>query len=114
MLAQLVQNLVHLERSENRFDQHRGANGSAGNAQIVLREIEHVIPQAGFVVALQLRQIKVGRRSAADLVLGVVKEKQSKIEQRAGNRLAVHQEMLFIRCQPRGRTRSVAVFSFSL
>ena len=33
VVAQLIQDLVHLERAEDGFDQHRGADGSARHAQ---------------------------------------------------------------------------------
>ena len=80
MLAQFVQDFVHLKRRENRFDQHRGADRPARNSDIVLREIKDVVPQARFLMALQLRQIKIGARSVREQVLGVVKEKQAEIE----------------------------------
>jgi hypothetical protein len=59
MVAQLVQDLVHFERAENGFDQHRGANGALRDAQRVLRENEHVVPQARFQMALHLGQIEI-------------------------------------------------------
>src|SRR5216684_137372 len=96
VLAQFVQDFVHLKRRKNRFDQHRGANGPARNSHIVLGEIKDVVPQTRFLMALQLRQVKVGPGSARDQVFGVVEEKQSKIEQGSGDRLAIHEEMFFI------------------
>ena len=38
VFAQFVEDLVHLERGQDGFDQHRGANGAARNAQLILRE----------------------------------------------------------------------------
>ena len=37
MVAQFVQDLVHLERGENRLDQHGGADGALRNAEFILR-----------------------------------------------------------------------------
>ncbi len=59
MFAQFVKNLVHFERGQDGFDQHGGANRPARNAQLVLGKIENVVPQTGFEVILQLRQIEV-------------------------------------------------------
>src|SRR5258707_863545 len=96
VLAQFVQNFVHLKRRKNRFDQHRGANGPARNSNIVLREIKDVIPQSRFQMALQLRQIEIRPSSVREQVFSVMEKEQAKIEQAAGDRLAIHQKMLFI------------------
>src|ERR1700733_630134 len=80
VLAQFKQDFVHLERREDRFDQHRGPNGSLRNSHVVLGEIKNIVPQMRFQMALQLRKIKVGAGSVRDQILGVVEEKQPKIE----------------------------------
>jgi len=59
MFAQLVENLVHLKRGQDGFDQHRRANGPARHANVVLREIENVVPQPRFEMALEFRQIEI-------------------------------------------------------
>ena len=102
MLAQFVQDFVHFECREDRFDQHRGANRAAGNPHIVLREIKNVVPQARFLVALHLRQIEIRPRSVREQTLGVMEKEQAEIEQRARDRLAVHEEMLFIQVPAAG------------
>src|SRR5208282_6789526 len=81
MVAQFVKNLVHLERRQNGFDQHGGANRSSRNAKFVLGKTEHVIPQTGFQVILQLRQIEVRTSSFVQQGPGVVKKEQTKIKQ---------------------------------
>ena len=45
VLAQLVQDLFHIEGGQDRLDQHGGADATAGNTQRVLRVIEYIIPQ---------------------------------------------------------------------
>jgi hypothetical protein len=55
VVPELVENLIHLERREDRFDQHRGANGSARDAKLRLSEQEDVIPQPCLEMRLQLR-----------------------------------------------------------
>ena len=74
VILQLIQNLVHLERGEYSLDQHRRANRSARHAQCVLREVEDIVPQARFQMALQLRQVKVWAGAVGDLLFRVVEE----------------------------------------
>src|ERR1022692_5038816 len=103
MLAQFVKNFLCLERGENRLDQNCRANRAARNFQRVLREIENVVPQPRFKMALHFWQIE--KRSAAALQQfgGVVKKIQTEVEQAAGNRLAIHEHVL-LRQMPAART----------
>ncbi len=96
VIAQFVENLVHLERGQDGFDQHGGADRAARDAQFVLGETEHIVPQARLQMALHLGQIEVWPGAFADQSLRVVEEVQPEIEQRAGDRLPVHQEMPFV------------------
>ena len=48
VIAQFVQNLFHLERGKDCFDQHRHFDRATRQIQLILREIEHVVPQARF------------------------------------------------------------------
>ena len=61
---ELVEDLVHLERREDRLDQHRRAHRAARNPERVLRQLEHAVPQPRLAMRLELRQIEV--RPAAD------------------------------------------------
>src|SRR5882672_11919417 len=81
VVLQLVENLVHLERGENRLDQDGRADRAAGDAELVLREVEHVIPETRLEVTLELGQVEVGPRALRDERRGVVKEEQPEIEQ---------------------------------
>ncbi len=80
MLAQLVQDLVHLERRQNGFDQHGGLDRALWDAKLVLRGDEDVVPQPRFEVRLDLRQVKIGAAAARDQFLRVVKHEQRKVE----------------------------------
>ena len=93
VLAQLVQDLVHLECGPDRLDQNRGADRAARHADHVLRPQEHVVPQPRLAVALHLGQVEVGPRSAAQRLGAVVEQVQPEVEQRARHRLAVDLEM---------------------
>ena len=96
MIAQFIQNLVHLERRQDRLDQHGRANRPPRNSQPVLREAEDIIPQPRFQMALHLRQIEVRAGALANQFLRVVEEEQPEIEQRRRDRLAIDQEMSFV------------------
>src|SRR5262249_44705934 len=81
VVAQLVQDLFHLEGSGERLDQYGGADGAARNAQRVLREIEHVVPEARLQVAFHLRQVEVRALALRDLPLCAVEEVQTEVEE---------------------------------
>jgi hypothetical protein len=59
MLAKLVEDLVHLERGEDRLDQDRSLDGASWYAELVLGQLEDVVPEPRLGVALQLRQVEV-------------------------------------------------------
>src|SRR5215475_13020336 len=94
MLAQLVKNLIHLECGRNSLDQNRRAHGALRNAKRILRKLESVVPDARFEVALHFRQVKIRAAPACDQFTGVVKKEETKIEERARNRLAIDEQML--------------------
>ena len=96
MLAQLVEDFVHLEGGEDGFHQHRGLDGAARNAEFVLGHAEDVVPQPRFEVGFHLRQVEVGAGAAGDQFLGVVEEEQGEIEHAAGDALAIHGDVLFV------------------
>ena len=66
MLSQLIEDLIHFKGGENRFNQDGSANRSARNAQFVLREAEHVVPEARLEMTFQFRQIEIRARSFGD------------------------------------------------
>src|SRR5262245_1187298 len=55
MVAQLIQNFIHLECSENGFYQYRHFDGAARNTKLVLCVAEDVIPELSLQMTLQLR-----------------------------------------------------------
>ena len=67
MLAELVEDLVHLEGGGQGLDEHRRADGAAGDAELLLRREEDVVPEARLEVALQLGQVEVGAGAALEL-----------------------------------------------
>ena len=66
VLAQLVEDLVHLERGQDRLDQDGRADRPARDAERVLRMQEDVVPEPCLEVALELGQVEVGARAALE------------------------------------------------
>ena len=94
MLAQLVEDLLHLERGRVRLDQHGGPDRAARQAQPLLGAQEHVVPQPRLQVALHLGQVEVRPFAAFPLGGGVVEEEEAEVDQGAGHPLAVDDQVL--------------------
>ncbi len=94
MLAQLVEDFVHLKRSGQRLDQHRRPDRPRVEPQPLLAEVEHVVPQPRLEVALHLREVEVGPAAALEQLEGVVEEVEAEVEERPGHGLTVDDQML--------------------
>ena len=94
VLAQLVEDLVHLEGGGQRLDEHGGLDRAPGNAQGFLRAHEHVVPQARLEVALHLRKVEVRAGAAREELPRVVEEVEPEVEERGGNGSAVEPDVL--------------------
>jgi hypothetical protein len=55
MVPQLVKDLLHLERGQDRLDQHRRLDRAALDSHAVLGEVEDLVPQACLAMTLELR-----------------------------------------------------------
>ena len=119
VLAQLVEDLLHLEGGPDRLDEHGRADRPDGDAKRLLAQDEGVVPEAGLEMRLELGQVVVrarGRARARSLERGSpgVGEVKAEVEEAGRDRLAVDGHVApASRCQPRWRTTSVAVSSFS-
>ena len=82
MCTELEQNLIHLERSGKGFDKHGSPDGTMLHANVGLREVEDVIPEARLEIVFHLRQVEVRSASALDELVRVVEEVETKVEQR--------------------------------
>ena len=112
MVAQFPEDLVHLEGGEDRLDQHRRADRPFGQPEPCLRVQEDVVPQPRFEMALELRQVEVGAGAARHQFFRIVKEEQREVEERAGHRLAVDEDVLFRQmpaARPHEQHRGLAV-----
>src|SRR5207247_4149623 len=89
MIAQLVQDLFHLEGRKDRFDQDGGANRPSRDSELILRQVENIVPEPRLEMALELREVEVRAASLFQQTLDVVKEVEAEIEEAARDRLAV-------------------------
>ena len=87
MVAQLVEDLVHLEGGQDRLDQHGGLDRAAREPELLLGVDEDVVPEPRFEVALHLGQIEVWAGAAVEQLLGVVEEVERR-SRRASRRSA--------------------------
>src|SRR5207244_2632552 len=88
-----VEDLLHLERGENRLDQDGAADRAARQAQLLLGERERLRPQARLEMRLELRQIEVRPAAALEQFPRVVEEREPEVEERGGYGFAVDREM---------------------
>ena len=91
VIAQLVEDLVHLERRKDRLDEDGRLDRPVGHAEPVLREGEHVVPEARLDVRLELREVEVPPVPPV-----VAEEVEPEVEQRAGHRCAVDCEVALL------------------
>ena len=94
VLAQLVEDLLHLERGRVGLDEDRGANGAHRDGEELLGADEHVVPEPGLEVALQLGEVEVRALACVDLALGAVEEIETEVDQAARHRVPVHDDVL--------------------
>ena len=88
VLAQLVEDLVHLERGEDRLDQDGRLDRPLRHAEPLLRPDEDVVPEPRLQVRLELRQVEP--RAAAVVV---AEEVEAEVEQARRHRRAVDLEV---------------------
>jgi hypothetical protein len=91
VLAQLEEDLLHLERGQHRLDQDSCPDAARRDTQVLLGEGEHVVPQPRLEVALGLRQVEVRPATAGEQFTGVVEEVQSEVDQRCSRRSVIHE-----------------------
>ena len=96
VVAQCVQDLLHLERRGDRLDEDRRADHPVGHLQGALGVREDVVPQLRLVVGLQLGQVEVRPAAAGEELAGVVEEVQPEVDQRGDHRPPVDAQVLLV------------------
>src|SRR5438093_8192328 len=94
VVPEFVQDLLHLEGRRNRLDEGGGLHGADRDAEGLLREPEHLVPEAGLQMALHLRQVEVRAGPAGSKLLRVVEEVEPEIHQAPGDWYAVDDHVL--------------------
>ena len=64
VVTELVDDLVHLEGSCDSLNQNSCANGTSSHANVVLGEVEGIIPKPGLEVGFHLREVEVWAKSS--------------------------------------------------
>lgn len=96
VVTELVDDLVHLKRSENGLNQDGSSDGATRDGDVVLGQVEGVVPQTSLEVALHLGQVEVRSKAFLLGLNGVVEEVQAEIKETAGDGLAVNKEVLLL------------------
>ena len=96
VIAQLVEDLIHLEGGPQRLDQHGGLDGLLRNLQRLLGIDEDRVPEPRFEMALHLRQIEVRAGAALDQLLRVVEKVKREVDDATRCRLAVDEDVLLL------------------
>ena len=96
VVAEFVDDLIHLKSSSDGLDQNGTTDGSAGNTNVVLGQVEDIVPQTSLQVRFHLGQVEVRTEPAGHQLPGVVVEVQTKVEQTTGDGLAIDGEVLLI------------------
>lgn len=88
--------LVHLEGGGDGLNQDGAPDGAALHANVVLGQVEDVVPQACLEMRLHLGQVEVRPRAALDQLMCVVEEVEAEVEEAARDGLAVDSEVLLL------------------
>src|SRR5439155_1470014 len=94
VVPEFVQDLLHLEGRRNRLDEGGGLHGADRDAEGLLREPEHLVPEASLQMALHLRQVEVRAGPAGSKLLRVVAEIEPEVHQAPRDRYAVDNHVL--------------------
>src|SRR5918992_29685 len=94
MRTQFVEDLMHLKGGGHCLYQHRGPDGTVGNAERLLSKHENLVPQARLQVTFHLGQIEIGGGAFINQSAGVMEEEQSEIEQTRRDRFFVEHYVL--------------------
>lgn len=96
VVTQFVDDFIHLESSSDGLNQHGSTDSTTRKANVILSQVEHIIPQPGLEVRLHLGQIEVRTGAASNELLGIVEEVETEVEQATGDGLAIDSEVLLL------------------
>ena len=93
MVAELVEDLIHLEGGEDGFDEDCSLDGVPGEIKGGFGDGEDVVPEAGFEVRLHLGEVEVRAGAAVEEFFRVVEQVEAEVEQAARHGDAVDEEV---------------------
>ena len=99
MVAQRMQDLIHLEHRWQRLNQQRGLDGAARQVKAIFRKAKDIVPPCRLLPGLGFWQIEVGTAPLRQQRLVVMKKIERKIEQTAGDGLITPGDVLFRQVQ---------------
>jgi hypothetical protein len=94
VIAQLVEDLLHLEGSRDGLYENGCPEGSSVDAQGILRVAEDVVPQARLEMALDLGKVEVRAAPPLQEAVRVVPDVEAEIHERPGHRFPVNIDVL--------------------
>ena len=104
VVAQLVEDLVHLEGRGDRLDQHRRPHRPVRHPQRRLGVAEDLVPEPRLEVGLHLGQVVVRPAAAGQQLAGVVEEVQAEVDEGRDHRPAVRGQVRLVEV-PAARSR---------
>jgi hypothetical protein len=94
--------LFHLKGRRNGLNETSTSDRSTLHSNVVLSEVEDIVPQPGLKVALHLGQVVVRASATLDELLCVVVEVDAEVEQAAGDGLAINGEVFLLQVPTTG------------
>lgn len=102
VVAELVDDLVHLKSGKDGLDQDRTSDCATGNGNEILSEVEDVVPETSLEVRFHLGEVEVWASSSLDELLCIVEEVETEIEETARDGLAINGQMLLLQVPASG------------
>ena len=93
MVAEFIEDLVHLKGGEDGLDEDGTFDGIFRDSEFGFGLHEDVVPEACFEMRLHLGKVEVGPGAAAEKLFRVVKGVEAEVEEGTGHGLAVDENM---------------------
>jgi hypothetical protein len=102
VLTKLVDDLVHLENTENGLNENGTTDSTTGDTNPVLGNLEDVVPETGLEVRLHLGKVEVRTKALSNGLLSVVEEVETKVKDTTRDGLTVNEEVRLIQVPATG------------
>jgi len=102
VLTELVDDLVHLENTEDGLNENGTTDGTTGDTNPVLGNLEDIVPKTGLEVRLHLGKVEVRAKALGNGFLSVVEEVETKVKDTTRDGLTVNKEVRLIQVPATG------------